>query len=31
VDKLCNEFGINAAIHNHPKLALLGSDTVLEA
>ncbi len=32
VDKLCNEFGINAAIHNHPKPSRYWDpDTVLEA
>ncbi len=32
VDKLCNEFGINAAIHNHPKPSRYWNpDTVLEA
>lgn len=32
VDKLCNEYGINAAIHNHPKPSRYWNpDTVLEA
>jgi sugar phosphate isomerase/epimerase len=32
IDKLCNEFGINAAIHNHPKPSRYWNpDTVLEA
>ncbi len=32
VDKLCNEYGINAAIHNHPKPSRYWNpDTVLDA
>lgn len=32
VDRLCNEYGINAAIHNHPKPSRYWNpDTVLEA